>query len=78
MTIMTAAEGTGLCVFCRKKPQAHAWLPFCSERCKLQDLAKWAGGDYRIAAAPAAESEDADNHHGQPNSSAPDGQDRQD
>ena len=28
------------------------WRPFCSERCKLQDLARWADGDYRIPADP--------------------------
>ena len=37
-----------LCVFCRKRPVDDAWRPFCSERCKLQDLAKWADGDYRV------------------------------
>jgi endogenous inhibitor of DNA gyrase (YacG/DUF329 family) len=26
------------------------WTPFCSERCKLQDLARWADGSYRLAA----------------------------
>jgi endogenous inhibitor of DNA gyrase (YacG/DUF329 family) len=25
------------------------WRPFCSERCKLQDLARWLDGDYRVA-----------------------------
>jgi endogenous inhibitor of DNA gyrase (YacG/DUF329 family) len=24
------------------------WQPFCSERCKLQDLARWADGSYRV------------------------------
>ena len=24
------------------------WRPFCSERCKLQDLARWADGTYRV------------------------------
>jgi endogenous inhibitor of DNA gyrase (YacG/DUF329 family) len=28
------------------------WRPFCSERCKLQDLANWADGSYRVAAEP--------------------------
>lgn len=37
-----------LCVFCRKHPVDDGWRPFCSERCKLQDLAKWADGDYRV------------------------------
>jgi endogenous inhibitor of DNA gyrase (YacG/DUF329 family) len=32
-----------------------AWRPFCSERCKLQDLARWADGGYRVAAEPATE-----------------------
>jgi len=32
-----------------------AWKPFCSERCKLQDLAKWVDGEYRIAAEPVTE-----------------------
>jgi endogenous inhibitor of DNA gyrase (YacG/DUF329 family) len=27
---------------------AHAWRPFCSERCRLADLGKWLDGAYRI------------------------------
>ncbi len=40
-----------------------AWRPFCSERCKLQDLAKWADGTYRVAAEPVnpAVAADGDN-----------------
>jgi endogenous inhibitor of DNA gyrase (YacG/DUF329 family) len=41
-----------LCVFCRKSPVAARWRPFCSERCKLQDLARWADGAYRVPAEP--------------------------
>jgi endogenous inhibitor of DNA gyrase (YacG/DUF329 family) len=37
-----------LCVFCRKHPVDPAYRPFCSERCKLQDLARWADGSYRV------------------------------
>ena len=37
-----------LCVFCRRHPVDHAWRPFCSERCKLQDLARWADGTYAV------------------------------
>jgi endogenous inhibitor of DNA gyrase (YacG/DUF329 family) len=37
-----------LCVFCRRQPVEPAWRPFCSERCKLQDLARWAEGAYRV------------------------------
>ena len=39
-----------LCVFCRRHPVDPAWRPFCSERCKLQDLARWADGAYRVPA----------------------------
>jgi endogenous inhibitor of DNA gyrase (YacG/DUF329 family) len=44
-----------ICVFCRKHPVDPEWRPFCSERCKLLDLAQWADGNYRIAAEPVAE-----------------------
>ena len=36
------------CVFCRRQLVDPAWRPFCSERCKLQDLARWADGAYRV------------------------------
>jgi len=36
------------CVLCRRHPVDPAWRPFCSERCKLQDLARWADGRYRV------------------------------
>jgi endogenous inhibitor of DNA gyrase (YacG/DUF329 family) len=29
-----------------------AWLPFCSERCKLIDLGRWLDADYRIPVKP--------------------------
>jgi endogenous inhibitor of DNA gyrase (YacG/DUF329 family) len=45
---MPAPEDAPLCVWCRRHPAAGAWRPFCSERCKLQDLARWADGSYRI------------------------------
>ncbi len=41
-----------MCVFCRKHPVEHAWRPFCSERCKMLDLARWADGAYRVPAEP--------------------------
>jgi endogenous inhibitor of DNA gyrase (YacG/DUF329 family) len=41
-----------VCVFCRTHPIDDAWRPFCSERCKLQDLARWADGSYRVPAEP--------------------------
>lgn len=27
---------------------ANKWRPFCSERCKMIDLGKWAAEDYRV------------------------------
>ena len=50
-----------LCVFCRRQPVARAWRPFCSERCKLQDLARWADGAYRVAAEPVDAEDDDQN-----------------
>ena len=49
-----------LCVFCRRHAVDHAWRPFCSERCKLQDLARWADGAYRIAAEPIDDADEDD------------------
>ena len=33
-------------------------FPFCSDRCRNLDLARWLDGDYRIAAAPEASDRD--------------------
>jgi endogenous inhibitor of DNA gyrase (YacG/DUF329 family) len=32
-------------------------FPFCSERCKLIDLGKWLGEEYRVASKPEEEDE---------------------
>jgi uncharacterized protein len=45
---MSAEPPPSLCVLCRRNPVDPAWRPFCSERCKLQDLARWADGAYRV------------------------------
>jgi endogenous inhibitor of DNA gyrase (YacG/DUF329 family) len=39
------------CPICRKEAKwdDNPFRPFCSERCRLIDLGKWASGDYRIA-----------------------------
>ena len=50
-----------LCVLCRRHPVDPAWRPFCSERCKLQDLARWAEGAYRVPGEPVPEPEDDTN-----------------
>ena len=38
------------CPTCKKESEhaGNLYRPFCSERCKLLDLGKWAGGDYRV------------------------------
>ena len=41
-----------LCVLCRRHPQNDRWRPFCSERCRNEDLARWAEGRYRVAGDP--------------------------
>jgi endogenous inhibitor of DNA gyrase (YacG/DUF329 family) len=41
-----------LCVLCRQRPVEATWRPFCSERCRNEDLARWAEGHYRVAAEP--------------------------
>ncbi len=44
------------CPLCRKETywrnaegQENPWRPFCSERCQLIDLGKWASEDYRLS-----------------------------
>jgi uncharacterized protein len=41
-----------LCVLCRTRPAEERWRPFCSERCRNEDLARWAGGRYRVGGEP--------------------------
>lgn len=43
------------CPICRKdvpSRRENEFFPFCSQRCRLLDLGKWLGGDYRIAGRP--------------------------
>ena len=37
-----------MCVLCRMRPMDPRWKPFCSERCRNEDLARWADGRYRV------------------------------
>ncbi len=57
------------CPMCKKEVAlGEPDFPFCSERCRLTDLGKWASEEYRIsepappqaAASHGADSEDAD------------------
>jgi hypothetical protein len=45
------------CVYCRVRPIDPAWQPFCSERCKMADLGRWLGSEYRVPADTPAEHE---------------------
>ena len=47
-----------LCVFCRRHPVEPDWRPFCSKRCKLQDLARWADGTYAVPGEPLTDPDD--------------------
>ena len=49
-----------LCVLCRRHPVDPAWRPFCSERCKWQDLARWADGSYRVPGEPLADEDEGE------------------
>ncbi|HXC97090.1 MAG TPA: DNA gyrase inhibitor YacG [Edaphobacter sp.] len=38
------------CPTCRKVVLAtDEYFPFCSDRCRLLDLGKWASGDYKVS-----------------------------
>jgi endogenous inhibitor of DNA gyrase (YacG/DUF329 family) len=61
-------NGGEVCVYCRKRPVVARFRPFCSERCRLLDLAAWADGRYRVAGSPvsvpdACEPPDTDDEH---------------
>ncbi len=47
------------CPSCGKETmwEENPYRPFCSERCRLMDLGKWASGDYRIPGEKATEEE---------------------
>ena len=40
------------CPICRKPRQAEH-LPFCSQRCRDRDLARWFGDGYAVPGRPA-------------------------
>jgi endogenous inhibitor of DNA gyrase (YacG/DUF329 family) len=47
------------CPICKKSVKAgDPELPFCSERCRLIDLGKWASGQYVIS-SPIKDTDDA-------------------
>lgn len=47
---------TPTCPICRKEVESlseNDYFPFCSKRCKLQDLGKWFDEDYSITMTPS-------------------------
>ena len=60
---MPRAPLTVRCPNCGDKaPYAadNPWRPFCSERCRSQDLGAWATERFRIAAPPSADESGTD------------------
>lgn len=63
-----------VCPHCKKEPSpspspklgegrvggVNSFWPFCSERCKLLDLGKWASGQYSIPGEHISKEEDED------------------
>jgi endogenous inhibitor of DNA gyrase (YacG/DUF329 family) len=44
------------CPICRKvSTHGEEFFPFCSERCQMIDLGKWASEEYRIAGEQASD-----------------------
>ncbi|MBF0518886.1 MAG: DNA gyrase inhibitor YacG [Nitrospirae bacterium] len=52
------------CPMCSKDVEytGNPFRPFCSERCKLTDLGKWASDEYRIAGSPINNDDSVDNN----------------
>lgn len=48
---------TLVCAMCRRHPVDWRFRPFCSRRCQLDDLARWADGTYRVP-GPEVEQQD--------------------
>ena len=47
------------CPLCKKETEPlSAWFPFCSDRCKTQDLANWAEEKYVVSTPALLEDED--------------------
>ncbi|MBI1243728.1 MAG: DNA gyrase inhibitor YacG [Alphaproteobacteria bacterium] len=46
-----------VCPMC-KRPTVSAYRPFCSPRCKDEDMRRWLEGGYRIPTSEAPEGEE--------------------
>ena len=51
-----------LCVLCGTRPVDARWRPFCSERCRTEDLARWAEGRYRVPGTPVPPPDEDQDH----------------
>jgi uncharacterized protein len=63
---MVRMDDAPACVLCRRRAVDPRWRPFCSERCRTEDLARWADGSYRVAGERVAEPDadaDLDDEH---------------
>jgi uncharacterized protein len=49
-----------VCVLCGTRPVDPRWRPFCGERCRNEDLARWVEGRYRVASEPLPDSDNDD------------------
>ncbi len=56
------ADKKVLCPICGKEARwnDNPFRPFCSERCRLIDLGKWAAEEYRIPGGKKPDSGDSD------------------
>jgi endogenous inhibitor of DNA gyrase (YacG/DUF329 family) len=51
------------CPICKRRVEmspANRFRPFCSERCQMIDLGKWAGGNYNVEGGKSADTEHPD------------------
>jgi endogenous inhibitor of DNA gyrase (YacG/DUF329 family) len=58
-TSTNTLKGSSNCKMCGAPlPKSHETTqsPFCSERCRMNDLSKWFGENYRIASNPVPQS----------------------
>lgn len=69
--------GARRCPVCGKpvppRPANRSW-PLCSERCRLLDLGKWLGEDYRVAGEPAGDGAEAGRGAGAPGKARQEGE----
>ncbi len=63
MTHATKSTITFSCPICKKAvKRANDDFPFCSPRCRTNDLGQWASGEYRIAGDPAFIADDSEGY----------------